>query len=128
MNIKGGTFEQIEQFSQFQSLEEFHHHMEMWLQHHNKEWTKGERVGLKQLVRFAAVIPGVSDAKIDTILKAIHEEYHNHGISRSTFKRMLGKAKRMGILTVYETERMNGAQSSNVYRFNRFPHLKNAKA
>ena len=54
----------------------------------------------------------------------IHEEYHDHGISRATFKRMLGKAKRLGILTIYETERGNGSQESNLYVFNRFQKKK----
>ena len=64
---------------------------------YKKEFTKGELVGLKRLVRFSAKIPGVCYARIGTVLKAIHEEYHDHGISRSTFKRMIGKAKALGI-------------------------------
>ncbi|WP_237562939.1 hypothetical protein [Bacillus dakarensis] len=95
--------------------------MEMWLALHKFEFTKGELVGLKRLVRFAAKIPGVANAKIGTFLKAIHEEYEGNGISRSTFKRMVQKAISLGILTVYETERKNGSQSSNLYVFNRFP-------
>ena len=84
-----------------------------------REFTKGELVGLKRLVRFSAKIPGVCNDKIDTILKAIHEEYKNNGISRSTFKRRIQKAIGIGIITVYETERKNGSQSSNLYIFNR---------
>ena len=121
MNLKSGAIEQFEQYSQFQSLTEFNHHMEMWLAEYKGEFSKGELVGLKRLVRFAAKIPGVCNAKIGTILKAIHEEYHDNGISRSTFKRMIGKAKGLGIITIYETERKNGSQSSNLYSFNRFP-------
>ena len=64
--------------------------------------------------------------KSSTILNMIHAEYHDHGISRDTFKRMLGKAKRLGILTIYETERENGSQDSNLYIFNRFPQGKKA--
>ena len=125
MNLKSGVVQQFEHFSHFQSLTEFHHHMEMWLVDYKREFSKGELVGLKQLVRFTAVIPGVSHAKIGTVLKSIHAEYHDHGISRATFKRMLGKAKRLGILTIYETERVNGSQDRNLYIFNRFPHRKN---
>src|SRR3954468_16727943 len=121
MNLKSGAIEQFEQYSQFQSLTEFNHHMEMWLAEYKGEFSKGELVGLKRLVRFAAKIPGVCNAKIGTILKAIHEEYHDNGISRSTFKRMIGKAKALGMITVYEMERKNGSQSSNLYVFNRFP-------
>jgi hypothetical protein len=121
MNFKSGNIDQFEQMSQFSSLTEFNHHMEMWLVEHKHEFSKGERVGLKRLVRFAAKIPGVCNAKIGTMLKVIHEEYQGNGISRSTFKRMIQKAMSLGIITVHETIRKNGSQSSNLYIFNRFP-------
>ncbi|MEW9053206.1 MAG: hypothetical protein AB2392_18745 [Neobacillus sp.] len=120
MNIRSGKIDGFEQYSQFSSLMEFNSHMEMWLLEVKQEFTEGERVGLKRLVRFGAKVPGVCNAKIGTILKVINEEYHDNGISRSTFKRMVQKAKDLGILTVYETERKNGSQSSNLYIFNRF--------
>ncbi|MGG1678225.1 hypothetical protein ACIFOT_21165 [Neobacillus sp. NRS-1170] len=119
--IKSGNTEGFQQFSQFISLQEFNHHIEMWLLEHKHDFTKGEIIRLKKLVRFAAKIPGVCNAKIGTILKSIHEQYQENGISRSTFKRMILKAKELGILTVFETERKNGSQSSNLYLFNRFP-------
>ncbi|MCM3708602.1 MULTISPECIES: hypothetical protein [Cytobacillus] len=121
MNLKSGSVDQFEQFSQFTDLQEFNAHLEMWLAVHKDKFSKGELAGLKRLVRFAAKIPGVSNAKIGTVLKAIHEEYNGHGISRSTFKRMIAKASNLGIFTVHETERKNGSQSSNLYVFNRFP-------
>jgi N-acetylglutamate synthase-like GNAT family acetyltransferase len=122
MNSKSSEMEQFESFSQFQSLTEFHQHMDKWLADYKQEFSKGELVGFKQLITFAAVIPGVSNEKIATILNAIHEQYHGHGISRATFKRMLGRAKKLDILTVYETERMNGSQDSNLYIFHHFSH------
>lgn len=121
MHLKNSQIQSFESYSQFANLKEFNTHMEQWLLHYKQEFTKGERVGLKRLVRFAAKIPGICNAKIATILKVINEEYDDHGISRSTFKRMIGKAKKIGLLTVYETERKNGSQSSNLYVFNRFP-------
>jgi N-acetylglutamate synthase-like GNAT family acetyltransferase len=121
MNLKSGNIERYEQFSQFASLTEFNHHMEMWMLEHKQDFSKGELMGLKRLVRFAAKIPGVCNAKIGTVLKAIHDEYNENGISRSTFKRMTQKAKELGILTIYETERKNGSQTSNLYVFNRIP-------
>jgi N-acetylglutamate synthase-like GNAT family acetyltransferase len=121
MNLKSGNIELYEQFSQFASLTEFNHHMEMWLLEHKADFSKGELMGLKRLVRYAAKIPGICHAKIGTVLKAIHDEYNENGISRSTFKRMILKAKEFGILTIYETERKNGSQSSNLYVFNRIP-------
>ncbi|MGG5252491.1 hypothetical protein ACQYAD_03035 [Neobacillus sp. SM06] len=128
MNIKSGKNDQFESYSQFQTLNEFNCHFEMWLAEKKQEFSKGELIGLKRLARFSAKIPGVANAKIGTILKAIHEEYHNSGISRSTFKRMVQKSIHFGILTVYETERKNGSQSSNLYIFNRFPSNEPPKA
>lgn len=121
MNLKNGCIEQFETYSQFSSLKDFNTHMEMWMAVHKDNFSKGERVGLKRLVRFAAKIPGVCNAKIGTVLKAIHEEHNGNGISRSTFKRMIQKAIGLGLLIVHETERSNGSQSSNLYVFQPFP-------
>jgi hypothetical protein len=121
MNHKSGRIEKFDSLSPFTSLTQFNTHMEMWLAVCKQKFSKGELVGLKRLVRFAAKIPGVCNAKIGTVLKAIHDEYEGNGISRSTFKRMIQKAIGLGILTVHETERKNGSQSSNLYIFNCFP-------
>jgi hypothetical protein len=122
MTIKSGVVEGFEGYSQFTSLGEFNNHLEMWMVEHKKDFTKGELIGLKRLARFAAKVSGVANAKIGTVLKAIYEEYGEMGmISRSTFKRVIIKASKLGIFTVYETERKNGSQSSNLYVFNRFP-------
>lgn len=96
MTIKSGSISQFEQFTQFASLKEFNHHTEMWLALYKHEFSKGELIGLKRLVRFAAKVPGVCNAKIGTILKAIHAEFEGNGISRSTFKRMLQRAIAQG--------------------------------
>ncbi|WP_238579177.1 hypothetical protein [Neobacillus niacini] len=128
MNLKSGRIEGFEVYSQFKSVKEFNTHIEMWLAVKKHEFSKGELVGFKRLVRFSAKVPGVCNAKIGTMLKAINEEYHGNGISRSTFKRMIIKTKDLGILTIYETERKNGSQSSNLYSFNRFPQSEPPKA
>jgi hypothetical protein len=83
MNLKSGSIDRFEQFSQFSSLKEFNTHFEMWLAIHKPDFSKGELLGLKRLVRFAAKIPGVCNAKIGTILKAINEEYKDNAISRA---------------------------------------------
>jgi hypothetical protein len=92
-----------------------------WRADKKRFFSRGELIRLKRLARFAAKVPGVANAKIGTVLKAICEEYGEMGISRSTFKRMILKASEIGIFTVYETARKNGSQSSNLYVFNRFP-------
>lgn len=127
MNVKAGKIEAFVKYSQFKSLQEFNRHMEMWQLGHKQEFSKAELVGLKRLVRFSAKIPGVCNAKIGTMLKAIHEEYKGNGISRSTFKRMIIKAKELGILTIYEMERKNGSQTANLYTFNRYPKMNHLK-
>jgi hypothetical protein len=121
MTIKSAVIERFAEYSQFGSLKEFNNHFEMWMADKKRFFSKGELIGLKRLARFAAKVPGVANAKIGTVLKAIYEEYGEMGISRSTFKRMILKASEIGILTVYETARKNGSQSSNLYVFNRFP-------
>jgi hypothetical protein len=121
MTIKSAVIESFAEYSQFGSLKEFNNHFEMWMADKKRFFSKGELIGLKRLARFAAKVPGVANAKIGTVLKAIYEEYGEMGISRSTFKRMILRASEMGIFTVYETARKNGSQSSNLYVFNRFP-------
>jgi hypothetical protein len=120
MTIKSAVVESFAEYSQFGSLKEFNNHFEMWMADKKRFFSKGELIGLKRLARFAAKVPGVANAKIGTVLKAIYEEYGEMGISRSTFKRMILKASKIGIFTVYETARKNGSQSSNLYVFNRF--------
>jgi N-acetylglutamate synthase-like GNAT family acetyltransferase len=128
MNLKAGKIEEFGSFSQFESLKEFNHHMERWMMEYKDAFSKGELVAVKRLVRYSAKIPGVCNAKIGTLLKTIHEEYNGNGISRSTFKRMILKAKELGIITVYETGRKNGSQTANLYVFNRFPANEPPKA
>ena len=128
MNLKSGRIEGFEGYSQFKSVKEFNTHVEMWLAVKKHEFSKGELVGLKRLVRFSVKVPGVCNAKIGTLLKAINEDYQGNGISRSTFKRMTIKAKELGILTIHETERKNGSQTSNLYCFNTFPQSEPPKA
>jgi hypothetical protein len=89
MNLKSWRIEGFEAYSQFKSVKEFNTHIEMWLAVKKDAFSKGELVGLKRLVRFSAKVPGVCNAKIGTVLKAINEEYQGNGISRSTFKRMI---------------------------------------
>lgn len=121
MNAKSGPIQQFKRYSQFTNLKEFNTHIEMWLLDHKHDFTKSELIALKRLIRYSAKIPGLSNAKMGTILKTTHNEYNGNGISRSTFKRMLTKATSSGILTIQTTDRKNGLQSSNLYIFNRCP-------
>lgn len=121
MKIKLCTLGQAEQFSLFQTKEEFQHHVVKWVVDYRREFSKGELVALQKLVYLSTDIPGVCYLTIHTILKEIHREKGGMGISRSTFKRMTRKAKKIGILTIYKTERENGSQSTNLYVFQPYP-------
>jgi hypothetical protein len=121
LSIKSGNIELFKKFSNFESIKDFNTSIEMWLVDYKAKFSKSELIGLKRLVRFSAKVPGVCNAKIGTILKAIYEEYGESGISRSSFKRMILKAKAFGMINVHEMERKNGSQSSNLYVFNRYP-------
>lgn len=61
----------------------------------------------------------MANIKIATLLKVIADDNNGIGISRSTFKRMLRKAKKLGLLTIYKTMKSNGYQGANIYVFNR---------
>jgi hypothetical protein len=79
VKLKSGRIEGFEGYSQFNSVKEFNKHAEMCLAVKKQDFSKGELVGLKRLVRFSAKVPGVCNAKIGTLLKAINEDYQGNG-------------------------------------------------
>lgn len=117
--MQSGNIYNFKQLSQFTDIKDFNNNFEQWMLDIKDKFTKSELVALKRLVRFSAKVTGVCNAKIGTIVSATHEK-DGAGISRSTFKRMITKAKNLGLITVHETVRKNGSKSSNVYTFNRF--------
>jgi hypothetical protein len=117
--MKQGNIENFRSLSQFKDITDFNNNIEQWMVDLKSKFTKSELVALKRLVRFSAKVFGVCNAKIGTLVSATHEN-NNVGISRSTFKRMVSKAKAFGLLVVSEMERKNGSQSSNLYVFNRY--------
>lgn len=114
--MQSGKVDQYVGLSQFRDLKDFNNHFEKWMIDIKGKFTKSELVALKRLVRFSASIQGICYAKIQTIVAATHE-FDGIGISRSTFKRMLTKAKEVGLLDIHHTFR-NGKQSHSVYVFN----------
>lgn len=118
--LKAGNIENFKHLSVFKSLKDFNNNIEMFLAEHKADFTKSELVAFKRLVRFAAKVKGVCNAKIQTILKAINDAAGGYGISRSTFERMIRKAKKLGILIVHNTERRDGGKGHNVFVFQRF--------
>ncbi|MFS0639187.1 hypothetical protein AB1K84_25265 [Mesobacillus foraminis] len=125
--LTAGRIEEYKEFSNFSSLKEFNNAVEQFLAVHKKDFTKGELIAFKRLVRFAAKYFGVANAKIGTLVKAINKLANGFGISRSTFERMLRKAQRLGILTVKNTVKSKGGKGHNVYVFNSIDVLKKEK-
>lgn len=117
--MKQGNIENFTHLSQFKDIRDFNNNIEQWMIDIKSKFTKSELVALKRLIRFSAKVAGVCNAKIGTVVSATHEN-DGAGISRSTFKRMVSKAKELGLLFVHDTVRKNGSKSSNVYVFNRF--------
>ncbi|OZI11822.1 hypothetical protein CEW92_09850 [Bacillaceae bacterium SAS-127] len=116
--MRSGPITQFQSYSQFRDLQQFNHHIEAFLFEHKKDFTKSELICFKTLLRFCAKVIGVSNASIAVLLKAAGKKLGP--ISESTFHRMRRKAVKLGILTVYATERKNQSQSSNLWVFNRW--------
>lgn len=117
--MQSGNITNFTYLSQFKDISDFNNQIEQWMVDIKNKFTKSELVALKRLIRFSAKVAGVCNAKIGTVVSSTHDK-DGAGISRSTFKRMVVKAKEFGLLVVEETVRKNGSKSSNVYVFNRF--------
>ena len=123
--MKSGKIDQYIGLSQFKNLKDFNNHFEQQMVDYKASFTKSELIALKRLVRFSAKVPGICNAKIQTIVAACNELGE---ISRRTFERMLKKAKELGILQVINTQKGNGKQGHNVYVFSKYeqglrPHV-----
>jgi predicted transcriptional regulator len=115
--MKSGRIEQFSHLSQFDSIKAFNYNIETFLSVHKRDFTKSELIAFKRLVRFCAKYYGVANAKIAKVVVACTD---HGGISRSTFERMLRKAKKLHILTIHNTLRNKGGHGHNVFVFNRF--------
>ncbi|MGG3847413.1 hypothetical protein [Aeribacillus composti] len=116
--MKAGNIEQFKHLSQFRDLKDFNNNIEQWMIDLKPKFTKSELIALKRLIRYSAKVAGVCNAKIQTLVSACHEA--GQEISRSTFERMLRKAKQFGLVKVINTFKGNGKQSHNVYVFQRY--------
>ncbi|MEH7223244.1 hypothetical protein V7112_05455 [Bacillus sp. JJ1566] len=121
LRIKIGSEKDIQEYSQFHDYEEFKVNMEIWLIDHQKKFTRGEMLGLHQLIQLSSNIPGVCHEAMKTIVCCEDLSFSKHAISRSTFKRMIWKCIEFNMLTAYETENKHRAQSGNLYIFHPYP-------
>ncbi|WP_280166481.1 hypothetical protein [Priestia aryabhattai] len=116
--MKAGMIQEFLHLSKFSSLKDFNDNVEMFLSIYKKNFTKGEYIAFMRLTKYCAKVKGVANCKIQTLVSACSETCG--GISRSTVERMIRKAKKLGILTVYNTTRKSGGYAHNVFVFNRF--------
>ncbi|SDC80325.1 hypothetical protein SAMN05421663_104156 [Terribacillus halophilus] len=108
-------------YSQFKTLKQFNSSNEQYFVDiiKDKLLSKSEIIALKALIRHCATVFGVSNARQCKIVSSTHKD--GIGISLSTFKRAINKAKKIGMLNVHALSRKNGSQSSNLYVFNPYP-------
>ncbi|WP_051045209.1 hypothetical protein [Halalkalibacterium ligniniphilum] len=116
--MKSGSIEQFAHLSEFNSVKEFNQSISQALEYFCERFTKGERIAFEKLIQYSVKKYGVCNARISKLVQASHSE--KGGISRSTFERMLRKAKAFGIFTIHHTIREKGGYSHNVYIFHRF--------
>ncbi|WP_216829780.1 hypothetical protein [Alkalihalobacterium elongatum] len=123
--MKSGRIEQYKKYSKFTNLEEFNVSNKKALEIHGHHFTKGEKIAFDVLTHFSVKVLGVCNARICKLVQACQNT--KGGISRSTFERMLRKAKALGIISTIHTIRETGGYAHNVYIFNRFDTTTNEK-
>jgi hypothetical protein len=123
--MKSGNIQQYSHLSEFTTVKEFNKSNRDFIVKYGDNFTKGERIAFDQITRYSVKIIGVCNARICKLVAATHNG--NNGISRSTFERMLRKAKQYKIITVQPTTRKKGGSSHNVYIFHRFDRATEGK-
>ncbi|WP_099354814.1 hypothetical protein [Fredinandcohnia onubensis] len=121
LKIKIMASNDIQEYSQFYDFEEFKTNIEIWLIDHQQNFTRGEMYGLNQLIQLSSRVPGVCFEAMRTIVCCPDKGLGEPAFSLSTFKRVVYKCIRLGMLKVYETEDKDGAQGGNLYVFNPYP-------
>ncbi|HWO95641.1 hypothetical protein WD019_15825 [Fictibacillus sp. Mic-4] len=116
--MKSGYIEKYQLLSEFKTVKEFNEHIWRFLDDHRTAFSKSELIAFHQLTKYSVKVIGVCNAKIGTLVSASHKE--KGGISRSTFERMLRKAKKLGILSVHHALRQKGGYAHNVFVFHRY--------
>ncbi|WNB92493.1 hypothetical protein [Bacillus sp. NEB1478] len=116
--MRAGNIYQFKNLSKFKDVEEFNQHKETFLQQHPDLFTKSEFIAFEVLSQYSVVVPGVANAKIDTLVTACMKKQGK--VSRSTYIRMLRKAKNAGILKVHKTYRSSGGFAHNIFVFQKF--------
>ncbi|MGA4721085.1 hypothetical protein [Fictibacillus nanhaiensis] len=116
--MRAGNIRQFASLSQYENVQEFNDHKRDFLEHHAGLFTNSEFLAFELLSQYSVVVPGVANAKIDTLVDRSAEK--GGSISRASFIRMLRKAKNAGIIVVHKTYRASGGFAHNVFVFQRF--------
>lgn len=116
--MRAGNIKQFTRFSQFTNVREFNEHKKRFIDENPQLFTKSEFMAFELLSQYSVVVPGVANAKIDTLVE--RSSAKGAGVSRASIIRMLRKAKKAGILTIHKTYRSGGGFAHNVFVFNRF--------
>ena len=119
-------------YSKFKTIEDFNNDFNKAMYYYKDKFTKSEYIALKKLSKFAFSEKspntiGIAWSKGQIVVAATHKERkcenETFGISRSTFDRMLRKAKKLNLIRVINQFHKNRKQKHNLYVFNRFEEL-----
>lgn len=108
--------------AKFKNIREFNSNFEQAMLDVKADFTKSEYIALNKLRKFAAEIAGVAWCKLQTAVASTHVS-EQMGVSRSSFDRMIRKAKKLNLITVIPQQRANHYRKHNVYVFNRADEL-----
>ena len=116
-----------DKYSKFKSSDDFNNDFKLAMYYHKGKFTKSEYIALKKLSKYAYSESspntiGVAWSRGQGIVAATHKDAI-FGISRSTFDRMLRKAKKLNLIKVVNQFRGDRTQKHNVYVFNTFNEL-----
>lgn len=130
--IKYALDNNYHKYSKFKNVAEFNENFEKAMYEYKHLFTKSEYIALNKLRKFAYVSNspktiGVAWARGQFVVAATHKERKTEtdtfGISRSTFDRMLKKAKKLNLIRVINQFRKNGKKKHNLYVFNKYAEL-----
>ncbi|ERN53853.1 hypothetical protein [Alkalihalophilus marmarensis] len=114
-NVKRKMYKQL---STFQTNHQFKNEVRQHLAFFTECFTPSERIALNQLIRTSIPHRGVAVSTVCKMLAAAHAS--GNAVSRSTFERMLVKAKKLGIITMHHTIRETGGYHHSIYIFQPF--------
>ncbi|MEC2072641.1 hypothetical protein [Alkalihalophilus marmarensis] len=114
-NVKRKMYKQL---STFRTNDQFKKEVRQHLAFFTEFFTPSERIALNQLIRTSIPHRGVAVSTVCKMLAAAHAS--GSAVSRSTFERMLVKARKLGVITMHHTIRETGGYHHSIYIFQPF--------